>query len=435
MRLCILETHMTKEVKWQNRWNSWVKKTHLPGVWRMKTEGDHLVRARVSDPATGRMLEIRKVLRNTDEASALKWLNDEKARIRSGIGSVRQAKPRFADYATALLERKVRTREIKSPRGRERWRFTLEHLIAGTREVPGFGEMFLDQIRVVHVEEWRAGIGTLITRGEYAPTTANGWLHIFRHIMKCAVREFELARNPTEGVRAFDTSEHETYSAEEPNALTSEEAAAFLACMKSECPEQFAMTFLGFATGLRPSSLRPLRRKGETPDLLWDEGVILIRRSHTLGDEFMNTTKTGFRQRLTVPTEVMAELRNHVRTQIVTPEQKASDLLFPADDGGFRSESFLKKAFAKVGMLIGLKKKFTPRGMRRTFNDLARAANIEGVVTRSISGHRSEKLREHYSTVSGDEQRETIGRILHLVSSEGSGFSPASGMQKGTHTR
>jgi hypothetical protein len=86
---------------------------------------------------------------------------------------------------------------------------------------------------------------------------------------------------------AFDTSEHEIYTEEEPNALTSEETAAFLACMKEEFPAQYAMTFLGFATGLRPSSMRPLRRAGATPDVLWDQGVILVRRSHTLHDEFL----------------------------------------------------------------------------------------------------------------------------------------------------
>jgi hypothetical protein len=122
----------------------------------------------------------------------------------------------------------------------------------------------------------------------------------------------------------------------ETNALTSEETASFLSCMKEEFPAQYAMTFLGFATGLRPSSMRPLRRAGTTPDVLWDNGVLLVRRSHTLKDEFMKTTKTGLRQRITVPSEVMDVLRWHLETQLVTPEQKASELLFPAEDGRSR---------------------------------------------------------------------------------------------------
>jgi hypothetical protein len=59
--------------------------------------------------------------------------------------------------------------------------------------------------------------------------------------------------------------------------------------------------------------------------------------------------------------------------------------------------------------------RFTPRGLRRTFNDLARAAEVESLVTRSISGHLTDRMRQHYSTVTPGEQRESIGRVLRLV--------------------
>jgi hypothetical protein len=155
------------------------------------------------------------------------------------------------------------------------------------------------------------------------------------------------------------------------------------------------MAYLGFATGLRPSSMRPLRRKGPTPDVRWDESVVLVRRSHTLGHEIMDTTKTKLRQRISVPSEVMEVLRWHVQTQLATPEQVESDLLFSAADGGFLNEHCLRQPFAKVGSLIGLPMKLTPRGMRRTFNDLARVANVETLVTKSISGHLTDRMREH----------------------------------------
>jgi integrase len=258
----------------------------------------------------------------------------------------------------------------------------------------------------------------------YAPTTANGWLTILKHVLKRAKRELQLPFDAAEGVRCFDVSEHTTYTEEEPNTLTGDEVFLFLACMKEEFPDQYAMAYLGFATGLRPSSLRPLRRSGSSPDVLWDQGVILVRRSHTLGDELMKTTKTGLRQRITVPSEVMDVLRWHLAMQLTTPEQQASELLFPAEDGSFRSESFLKKAFARTAHLIGLNKKFTARGMRRTFNDLMRLAKVEAIVTKSISGHQTDRMREHYSTVTPDEQRRSIGNVVQLFgpkSGEGSG--------------
>jgi hypothetical protein len=45
-----------------------------------------------------------------------------------------------------------------------------------------------------------------------------------------------------------------------------------------------------------------------------------VRRSHTLGDEVIDTTKTKLRQRVSVPAAVMDVLRWHVSTQLVTPE-------------------------------------------------------------------------------------------------------------------
>jgi hypothetical protein len=64
-----------------------------------------------------------------------------------------------------------------------------------------------------------------------------------------------------------------------------------------------------------------------------------------------------------------------------------------------------------VGRAIGLSKRFTQRGLRRTFNDLARVAQVEGVVTKSISGHLTERMRERYSTVAPVEQRRQGHRL------------------------
>jgi hypothetical protein len=148
---------------------------------------------------------------------------------------------------------------------------------------------------------------------------------------------------------------------------------------------------------------------------LWNESKLLVRRSHTLGSEVMQTTKQRVKYRIHLPPEAMAVLEWHVQTQLVTPEQQESDLLFPALTGGYRSPSTLNKPFAEVAKAIGLKSKFTQSGLRRTFNDLARAAHIEGVVTKSISGHLTERMHEHYSTVAPIEQRESLAKVIQLT--------------------
>jgi integrase len=254
--------------------------------------------------------------------------------------------------------------------------------------------------------------------------------------MKAAKRRFGLPYLATEDVSDFDTSEHATYTEEEPNALSPEEVPSFLERMRELYPQHYAMTFLGLITGLRPSTLRPLRRNGPEPDVRWEESRILVRRSQTLGDEVMQTTKTKRRYAIHVPKEVMEVLRWHVDTQLVTPEMQESDLLFPSVTGRFRAPSVLNKPFEDVMQSLGFRKQFTQRGLRRTFNDLARVAQVEAVVTRSISGHATERMQEHYSTVNGAEQQAALARVVKLFTAvpggEHGGERPS---KSGEHTK
>lgn len=374
------------------------------------------------DSTTGVLKEIKKVLAEADEATAYKWLQDELERVRNGSRAAPQAqKTLFAEFAASLFERKVQSRDIRSERGCDKWKNCLEHLVSGTtgkkagKTVSGIGDVFIDKLDVARIERWKADMSDLIVAGDYAPTTFNGWLSILRVIDKAAKRELKLSHLFTDGVKDFDESEHDTYTEEEPNSLLPEEVPAFLASLKELYPQHYAMTFLGLATGLRPSSLRPLRRKGAAPDILWNESKLLVRRSHSQGKEVIDTTKQKVKYRIHLPKEVVDVLRWHVDTQLVTPEMQESDLLFPSGIGGYRAPSTLNKPFADVAEAIELGKQFTQRGLRRTFNDLARAAEIESIVTRSISGHLTERMQEHYSTVNADEQRTSIAKVIDLM--------------------
>jgi len=109
----------------------------------------------------------------------------------------------------------------------------------------------------------------------------------------------------------------------------------------------------------------------------------------------------------------MEILRWHV-AQIPDGPMSKSLLLFPSDIGGFRSGSCLTKPFGQVAKAIGLKKRVTARAMRRTFQDLARAAAPD-VVTRSISRHATAEMQRHYSTVAVEEQRRAIAGAVSLA--------------------
>ncbi len=208
---------------------------------------------------------------------------------------------------------------------------------------------------------------------------------------------------------------------------SSAEVWLFLMKTRELCPQHFGMMALGFATGLRPSSLRPLRKGGATPDVLWKDGVLLVRRSQTVGEEVMNTTKTGRKQRLALPEELMEILRWHVDTLPEGP-MTDSELLFPDEQGGFRSLVVLQKPFALVSKALGLRKHISPRAMRRTFQDLARTAEVKDIVTRSISGHATEDMQQHYSTVAPDEMRSGLAKVISL-----GGFREAYASGSATH--
>jgi integrase len=80
-------------------------------------------------------------------------------------------------------------------------------------------------------------------------------------------------------------------------------------------PQHYAQFALGLATGRRPCELRPLRWKGETPDILWKEGVLLVRRSQTMG-EAEERTKTKTRLRIPLPSGLMEILEHHHKGSI-----------------------------------------------------------------------------------------------------------------------
>ena len=81
---------------------------------------------------------------------------------------------------------------------------------------------------------------------------------------------------------------------------------------------------------------------GPHADVTWDDGKLLVRRSHTCGSEVMESTKTGVDQVIDLDPEQIAVLRWHVdrlkaenerrarRSPRVAEVQAASELLFPA---------------------------------------------------------------------------------------------------------
>ena len=402
---------MTKSpTEWVYRQRDWIApEAELPGVWRRRDGGFH-IRGRARDPRTGKLREVERSLPEAAKArDAFATLQAELEAIRAGNVADTTKLPQFHTYSADVFARKLALGRIRSAAGRAKWESILEHHL-----VPEFGDFYMDQLHPTVIKAWQGRVSAKIKAGRMAPTTANTILGVLKQITDEAMVDFDI-RDPMRGVDPFDTREHATYTEEEPNSLAPADVPRFLAAMKRLYPDHYAFTVLGMTTGLRPSSLRPLRREGPSADLKWDDGLLIIRRSHTLGDTVMETTKTDLHQRLVLPPGLLDVLRWHVETRLMRRKMRMSELLFPATTGGFRSRSFLDTPFEHVGKELDLPFRFTPRGMRRTYQDLARAAGIHDVVTRAISGHLTETMQHHYSTARGAEIRDALALVAGLA--------------------
>ncbi len=427
-------------IEWVKRWRDTIATTpDLPGVYRRLDGGFH-IRGRATDPRTGKLREVNRVLAECKRArDAALELAADLAKIREGGATRPLEMPRFADWAVTVLERKIAGGAIVAASGRETWDWALRvHLI------PVFGELFVDKLTREDVERWKEDMlaprthtkdakrTRELTGGKYKPKTVNALLEILRQITGAASDAFNIA-DPCRNLENVSKRGHRTYTYEEPNALKPEDMPKFLDEFRENFPQYYAFVFLGFTTGLRPSSLRPLRWRGPNADVKWDEGVLLVRRSHTHGGEVMEATKTDRDQMLALDERQIEVLRWHVdrleaenrrraeRSPKLAAAMADSELLFPAlptrwrNGGGFRSRSSLNRAFREVADALDLGYRITPRAMRRTYQDLARAAKVPDIVTRAISGHATPEMQRHYSTVSADEMRAAMSNVIDLA--------------------
>jgi integrase len=321
---------------------------------------------------------------------------------------------RYSDYVESLLRRKLATGKLATPSSRRGCIDTQQlHLL------PAFGDCYLDAIKRIDIEEWKAmQAGSLVSRHGGAPTrisphTVNQRLRVLLSTLRAAVGELDLAYDPTHAVEPLDTSSDETFTEEEPNSLTVDELRAFMSEARVMYPQHFAMLALGVATGRRPSELRPLRRSGATPDILWNDGVMLVRQSQTLGG-VVTKTKTGRRLRIPLPDDLMTILAWHVE-QLPAGVMRESQLLFPSTTGHWRSPTCLDKPIRRIAKAAGIKKHLSAKFMRRTFQDLGRAADVHDLVVRAISGHTTSHMQAHYSSVAPTEVREGLAKVVALA--------------------
>lgn len=386
-------------------WMRGARPTRFPGVW--KTKKGYRVRVRAIDPRTDTQRERNEEFEGITIEEAVLRQQAMRAEIKVGAAAEPE-KVRFGDYVESLLRSKVATGELSTEKGQRTWSDAHDlHLL------PHFEDWYLHQIRRKDIEDWKTEQAMKVRRGTYSPNTVNGWLRVLLSTLRSAVAEYELEYDPTLNVKPLDTSTWETYTDEEPNSLTVKEVPRFMSKAHELYPQFYAQLVLGLATGRRPCELRPLRWKGPTPDILWEEGVLLVRRSQVIG-EASNRTKTKAKLKIPLPPDLMSILREHVDA-LPWKLTKKYDLLFPPTHGSYQSASVLAKPIVEIAEAAKIKKHLSPKFMRRTFQDLCRAANVHDFVARAISGHATIEMQEHYSSVAGEEVRSGLAKVVSMA--------------------
>jgi integrase len=302
--------------------------------------------------------------------------------------------------------------------------------------LPKLGELYVDAITGQDVRDWltfsatkdrlqrkrlQPGVGTegastkareVQKRRRYDPITVNGWLRLLKNVLRDAVADFGLDRDPTMRIAALqeEPGEDKTKSlgAEELRRLLC--AARALVEKKEISPIMYTILVVGFFTGMRWSELSALDWK----DLDENAQCIRIRRGQVR--QHVSGTKTRKTRTVAVTSVVIEALREHRKAQI-RDQVKGMDrgLIFPSEKGTYRTPGTLKKPLSKICHEANLSNKVSPKWMRHTYNNLLRLAKVDRIVLRATTGHSAEDMTEHYSHVSMEEKREAAAKVIEMV--------------------
>jgi integrase len=365
-------------------------KTKYPGI-EIMSDGRNRIRLRAVDPRTGRMKEIDKIITGTvQEAARLReqW----RGQIRNS-DQVAKDVPRLRPYVQSWLASKALGLKASTSR-------TYADFLGGY-VLPHLGDFFMDKLTDADVREWQAKLAKHL-----AGATVNGALIMLRMVMADAVVEYQLPRNPTERVRRLPTRK---FTDEEPNLLTAEELGCLMKVFRDHEPQHYALTMTLALTGVRSGEGTAFR----WGDIDEEAGVIHVKRAQWSG--VVDSTKTGTVRSVPLVPELLAVLREH-RTRLSAQGfgVGSSDWVFPDKGGGLLPRCSLRFPMERALKVAKISKRVTPHGLRRTFNNLARQVAGD-IVTRSITGHVTEAMTEHYSHVGLGEKLRAANNIVRLV--------------------
>jgi integrase len=376
------------------------RKTQYRGIEEVGP-GMYRIRVRWTDPRTGRVREIDRTRKSTLREALLSQARWKEDALQGKQATVERK--RVGEFAESWMRGKL---SMLLPSTIDRYTESLDDHI-----LPALGDFFLDVVEHDDIVKFRDDEKA---KG-YASTTVNSYLRIVKQFFKVAVAQRELLFSPA-AIVEFLPEDDTRITEEEPNSLTDEEMVRFLDASKERWPQHFAMIFTLLTTAVRMSAVCALREE----DIDWQSKEIVFRRRRYGVEVYDGVKGPNARARrkvlrLGLPDELAEVLRMH-RQQLIAEQHPglSSGLVFPSLKGTPRQNSVLDKPFRDILDHLGIRRRFTPHGVRRTANDLLRQ-EAGATVTKAITGHVTDAMHEHYATVRVEEKRGAIEEVLRRL--------------------
>ena len=408
-------------------------KTRYPGVCSVDDRpGWFRVRGKIADSKTGKKTSLDKMI----EASSAKAANIERGKLLTAL-DVRpagQARTRLSDYATSWLRTKLPNLKAATA--------SLYATMLDQHILPELGDFYLDAITRDDLLAWREKMlakPLLDPRNRPrfhpdgspqlpTPTTVNGRWRVLKNVLLDAMIDEELERDPTKRITALreNTATGEDVDEGRGKSITAPELARLLEQARKHTPEWYPFFYVLSFTGLRFGEISALKWR----DVDEAEGKIWVRRAQWKG--IVDTVKNskprtvplmpGLLEVLNAHREAQRDLfAKRLKRQHIPDLASANpgDWVFPSrQPGKLMHSSAPRKPLARAVAKAGLEQGFTTHGFRHTFNNLVRqVAELNGqtVVLQAMTGHSSDEMTEHYSSVSIEEKRRAVSGLFRLV--------------------
>ncbi len=365
---------------------------------KSRQAGEYRIRVYYQDPKTGRQRERDRVIKaaSADEAFAMR----HEVRREAAEESLHRNEERKRVLDCVISWLSGRKSEVK-PSTWDMYEYRLQSA------VDAFGDVYLDMLTRSDIEKWRDSQTD-------APETINGRLQAFKTFCQEVTADIGMP-NPAKNVKRVRRPHRPDGS---QKTLTAGELGALLDAVEKGSPQWYPLILTLATTAGRFGEISALHWS----DIDFEQGEITIQRAHNrnrVGD-----TKTGVRRRVALAPELAKVLKAH-RKELMRSQAPGfdKDYVFPSNAGTYTTPSSIRDALHRAAVAIGIARyengklegrKVSAHWLRHTFNNLLRGQTTD-IVQRSITGHATEDMSEHYSHVSLAEKQQALRSVMSIV--------------------